>query len=62
VATKTPLDDAAKFLQPAILAGSDDSELYELAFEVYHRKNKVDRMICSILIKFNFRFYLCLSV
>lgn len=44
VSTKTPLDDAAKFLQPAILADCEDPELYELAFEVYQRKNKVDRI------------------
>lgn len=40
IATKTPLDEAAKLLQPAMLADSKDPELYELAFEVYQRKGK----------------------
>jgi peptide alpha-N-acetyltransferase len=41
ISTKAPLEEAAKFLQPAILANSPDSELYELAFEVHQRKQKV---------------------
>jgi len=45
VSTKTPLDDASKLLQPAILANCKDAELYELAFEVYQRKEKVLLML-----------------
>lgn len=43
--TKTPLDDASKLLQPAMLSKSKDVELYELAFEVYKRKGKVSSFV-----------------
>lgn len=50
IATKTPLDEAAKLLQPAMLADSSDPELYELAFEVYKRKQKAWNYIYYFLI------------
>ena len=43
--TTTPLADATAFVQPLLFSECKDPELYELAFEIYERKEKVSRFL-----------------
>ncbi|KAI6186735.1 hypothetical protein M3Y98_00164700 [Aphelenchoides besseyi] len=41
VSTKSPLEEATKFLHPLMLIDCNDAEVFQLAFEIYQRKGKI---------------------